>query len=110
MQGDAVLVDLRAGLRVVDNLREHALGSFAYLDRSLPGARSVDSEITDAEGKDRSETFGEIFFAAVEAVNGDHQRHRSFGVFRQAQIADDFFALKRNANHFKRRIEKLSMG
>ena len=104
MHGDAVLVDLWPRLRVVDHFREHAVGGLADFDWSLSGARAVDREISDAEGKNRAETFGQIFFAAIEAVDRDHQRHRAFGIFRQAQVADDLFAFERNAHDFERRI------
>ena len=109
MHGDAVLVDLGPRLRVVDDFRQHAVGRFADFDGSLSGARAVDGEISDAEGKNGAETFGEIFFAAIEAVDRDHQRHGAFGIFGQAQVADDLFAFKRNAHDFERRIEEFGV-
>src|SRR3974390_489014 len=93
---DAALVDLRTRLRIVDNLRKHTVRSLADLDRVLPSARTIDGQISNAKGKDRAETFCEVFLAAVEAVDRDYEGHRSLCFFGQAQIADDFFALERN--------------
>ena len=82
MYGEARFVDLGPGLNVVDHAREHAVGVFADFDGGLACAGAVHGEEANAEGKDRAETFGEIFFAAVETVDGDDQRHWARGVFR----------------------------
>jgi hypothetical protein len=74
-----------------------------------PGAGTVDGEKSDAERKNRAEAFREIFFAAIESVDRNHQRHRALRILRQAQVADDLLALERNVHDFERRIEKLGV-
>ena len=84
MESDAVLVDFRARLRIVDDLRQHALGILADFDWRLAGPGSVDCEVPDAGREDGAETLGEIFFAAIEAVNRDDERNGAFRILRQA--------------------------
>ena len=110
MQGDSVLIDLGTGLRIIDHFRQHALwNSFGAFDGSLTRSRSVDREIADAEGQNRSKTLGQIFFAAVEAIHRNHQRHWTFCVLWQSQVADDLLAFEWNVHHFERRIVKLGV-
>ncbi len=109
MQRDAIFVDLWTRLGIINNLREHALGSLADLDGRLSRAGAVDCEVSNAEGKNRAEAFGEIFFAAIEAVDRDDQRDCAFGIFRQTQVSNDLFAFEGNSYNFERGIEKLRM-
>ena len=110
VHGNAGLVDFRAGGKVVEDREEHAFRCGAGLDGRLTGARAIDGEVADAEGKDGGETFRQVFLAAVEAVYGEHQGHRTCGSFGQAQVADDLLAFEGDVDDFKRWIHEARMG
>src|SRR5438270_6821052 len=109
VDGEPVLVYFRSGLRIIDHAREHTLGVLVHLDGRLSGSRSVYREKANPERQDGREAFGEIFLAAVEAVNSDHQRHRALGILGQAQVADDLFPFKWNVDDLQRGIPEAGM-
>ena len=106
---DTVPVDFRPRLCVINHLRQQAIGRFTHLDRILPGARTIDRKNSNSERQNRTEAFSQVFLAAIQAVHRDHQRDRSFRILRQAQVADDFLAFKRNVNDFQRWIVETRM-
>ena len=77
---------------------------FTDFDRRLPGARAIHGQKADAERQDRAEALGQIFLAAVQPIHGQHEWHGPVSIFRQAQVADDFFSFEGNPHDLERWI------
>src|SRR5882757_2077763 len=82
VDGDASLVDLRAGFDVVDHPREHAVGGLADLDGSLACARAIDGEVAHPKGQNAREILRKIFLAAIEAIDGENDGNGSSRILR----------------------------
>ena len=105
LHDDALRVDLRPRLQVVERAREHALGADVDQDRRLARAGHVEREHADAVLQVGIGLRDDFFLARVEAVDAEHER-RGPHVRRQAQIGDDLRSLERDAQRLDRRCER----
>src|SRR5258708_16074830 len=98
------LIHFGPGLQIIQHARKHAICCRAYFDRRLAGSRAVDSEKPDAVRQDGAKVFREIFLAAVQAADRQHQRHWALRTLRQPHVADNLGAFKWDANNLQRRV------
>ena len=110
MDGNSVLIDLGSGGDVIEHASEHAFRIFADFDRILAGTGAIHGKIADSEWQDRAETLSQVFFAAVQPIHCEHEWYRLARIFRQAQVADDFFSFEGNLHDFEWRIPKSRVG
>ena len=99
---NARFIHFRTGLQVVNHAGKHALRSFAGLDGRLSGSRRVNADESNAIRQNGAEIFRQVFFAAVEAADGDNYRYRALAIFWQAQVAHDFRTFEWNVHYFER--------
>src|SRR5579859_2186862 len=110
VDADAGFIHFGARLQVVDDFGEHAVGGFAGLDGRLAGARRIHADVADAGVQDYAKIFGQIFLAAVEAADGNDHWHGTFGIFGEAQVADDFGAFEGYADDLEGRVHHFRVG
>src|ERR1700756_1216975 len=99
MECNFAFVNFRPAVHVVDYASKHAVGGGTGFDWSLTRAGTIHGKEADAVGQNGGETFSEIFFAAVEPIDGNHEWNWAGGVLGEAEISDHFFSFKGDLNN-----------